>query len=122
MTPKRVQECLNDAEYYREELRALFRLGVIGIEEVARAEQIFLYIVGRIQDLVTQTPDVPQEVLEELSVHRDIYRANFSLFQSLPDVWAIDQLVPIAPLQRLNEQLLRRGGFVRHHLRQPWQD
>jgi len=107
---RRVQECLNDAEYYREELRAMFRRGVIGIEEVARAEQIFLYIVGRIKDLVAQNPDdVPQEVLEALSAHRDIYRANFSLFQSLPDVWAIDQLVPIAPLQRLNETPLRRA-------------
>ena len=65
----------------------MFRRGVIGIEEVARAEQIFLYIVGRIKDLVAQNPDdVPQEVLEALSAHRDIYRANFSLFQSLPDV------------------------------------
>jgi len=110
LTPRRVQECLNDAEYYREELRALFRRGVIGIEEVARAEQIFLYIVGRIKDVVQQHPaDVPQEVLEALSAHRDIYRANFSLFQSLPDVWAIDQLVPIAPLQRLNEKPLRRA-------------
>lgn len=110
LTPRRVQECLNDAEYYREELRAMFRRGVIGIEEVARAEQIFLYIVGRIKDLVAQNPDdVPQEVLEALSAHRDIYRANFSLFQSLPDVWAIDQLVPIAPLQRLNEPPLRRA-------------
>lgn len=109
LSPRRVQECLNDAEYYREELRALFRRGVIGIEEVARAEQIFLYVVGRIKDMVAQTPDVPQEVLEELSAHRDIYRANFSLFQSLPDVWAIDQLVPIAPLQRLNETPARRA-------------
>jgi arginine decarboxylase len=110
LTPRRVQECLNDAEYYREELRAMFRRGVIGIEEVARAEQIFLYIVGRIKDLVAQHPDdVPQEVVEALSAHRDIYRANFSLFQSLPDVWAIDQLVPIAPLQRLNETPLRRA-------------
>ncbi len=109
LSPRRLQECLNDAEYYREELRALFRRGVIGIEEVARAEQIFLYVVGRIKDVVAQTPDVPQEVLEELSAHRDIYRANFSLFQSLPDVWAIDQLVPIAPLQRLNETPTRRA-------------
>ena len=110
LTPKRVQECLNDADYYREELRAMFRRGVIGIEEVARAEQIFLYIVGRIKDLVQQNPDdVPQEVIEALSAHRDIYRANFSLFQSLPDVWAIDQLLPIAPLQRLNEPPLRRA-------------
>ena len=109
LNPRRVQECLNDAEYYREELRALFRRGVIDIEQVARAEQIFLFLVGRIKDLVAQTPDVPQEVLHELSAHRDIYRTNFSLFQSLPDVWAIDQLVPIAPLQRLNEVPGRRA-------------
>ena len=52
----RVQECLNDAEYYREELRALFRRGVIGIEEVARAEQIFLYIRGAYQGCGATAP------------------------------------------------------------------
>ncbi len=109
LSPRRLQESLNDAEYYREELRALFRRGVIDIEQVARAEQIFLYVVHRIKDMVAQIEDPPQEVLEELSNHRDIYRANFSLFQSLPDVWAIDQLVPIAPLQRLNEIPQRRA-------------
>ncbi len=109
LSPRRVQECLNDAEYYREEARALFRRGVIGIEEVARAEQIFLFVIGRIKELVARTPDVPQEVREELSAHRDIYRVNFSLFQSLPDVWAIDQLLPIAPLQRLGEVPERRA-------------
>ncbi|MGY6549406.1 MAG: biosynthetic arginine decarboxylase [Roseinatronobacter sp.] len=109
LSPRRLQESLNDAEYYREELRAHFRRGVIDIEQIARAEQIFLHVVHRIKDVVAQTPDVPQEVLAELSAHRDIYRANFSLFQSLPDVWAIDQLVPIAPLQRLNETPLRRA-------------
>lgn len=109
LSPRRLQESLNDAEYYREELRALFRRGVIDIEQIARAEQIFLHVVHRIKDTVAQMPNPPQEVLEELSAHRDIYRANFSLFQSLPDVWAIDQLVPIAPLQRLNEQPTRRA-------------
>ncbi len=109
LSPRRVQECLNDAEYYREELRALFRRGVIDIEQVARAEQIFLYVVGRIKDLVAQSDNVSPEVLEELNEHRDIYRANFSLFQSLPDVWAIDQVLPIAPLQRLNEKPGRRA-------------
>ncbi len=109
LTPRRVQECLNDAEYYREELRALFRRGVIDIEQVARAEQIFLYVVGRIKDLVAQADTVPPEVAHELNEHRDIYRANFSLFQSLPDVWAIDQVLPIAPLQRLNEPPTRRA-------------
>ncbi|TVS01807.1 MAG: biosynthetic arginine decarboxylase [Rhodobacteraceae bacterium] len=109
LSPRRLQESLNDAEYYREELRALFRRGVIDIEQVARAEQIFLHVVHRIKDMVAQIEDPPQEVLEELSAHRDIYRANFSLFQSLPDVWAIDQLVPIAPLQRLNEIPQRRA-------------
>ena len=109
LSPRRLQESLNDAEYYREELRALFRRGVIDIEQVARAEQIFLHVVHRIKDMVAQIADPPQEVLEELSAHRDIYRANFSLFQSLPDVWAIDQLVPIVPLQRLNEVPMRRA-------------
>ncbi len=109
LSPRRVQECLNDAEYYREELRALFRRGVIDIEAVARAEQIFLYLVGRIKEVVARTPDVPPEVADELAEHRDIYRINMSLFQSLPDVWAIDQILPIMPLQRLDEAPTRRA-------------
>ncbi|MFS4437032.1 biosynthetic arginine decarboxylase [Paracoccaceae bacterium GXU_MW_L88] len=109
LNARRVQECLNDADYYREELRALFRRGVIDLRQIARAEQIYLYVIGRIKDLVNQTENVPLEVVEELSAHRDIYHANFSVFQSLPDMWAINQVLPIAPLQRLNEKPNRRA-------------
>jgi arginine decarboxylase len=110
LSPRRIQECLNDATYYRGELRAQFAQGRIGLREMARGERIFLYAIGRIKEFALAQPGGAHEdvdaALDDLA---DIYHGNFSLFQSLPDMWAIDQLHPIAPLQRLNEAPDRRA-------------
>jgi arginine decarboxylase len=105
----RIQECMSDATYYREELRALFRRGQIGLREMARAERVFLYVVERIKRVAETLDEVPEEVAEALDGQADIYHGNFSLFQSLPDVWAIDQIHPVIPLQRLDETPTRRA-------------
>ncbi|MFD2205651.1 biosynthetic arginine decarboxylase [Kiloniella antarctica] len=104
----RLQESLNDASFYRTELRALFRRGYIGLREMARAERIYLHVMSKIKQLAPAFGEDPviDEQMEKLV---DIYHCNFSLFQSLPDTWAIDQLHPVAPLQRLNEQPDRRA-------------
>lgn len=99
----RLQECFNDARYYRDELRTLFSLGNISLREMARAEKIYLHITSLIKKLANQIDVLPDDMEEKFSQLVDIYHCNFSLFQSLPDVWAIDQLHPIVPLQRLNE-------------------
>ncbi len=107
LTEARLQECLNDATFYRDELRALFRRGYIDLRQMARAERIYLHLMARIKELaprITTTPEIDAQ-LEKLA---DIYHCNFSLFQSLPDVWAIDQLHPIIPLQNLNIEPDRR--------------
>ena len=99
-------ESLNDASYYRDELRANFRRGRISLPVLARAEHAHQRILGQIRAIVGQLDDI--DCNDELSLRikgmADIYHCNFSLFQSLPDVWAIDQLHPIIPLTRLHEK------------------
>ncbi|WP_380055835.1 biosynthetic arginine decarboxylase [Falsihalocynthiibacter sp. SS001] len=106
--PQRLQECINDADFYRAELRALFRRGYIDLRQMARAERIYLYLMSKIKEIAPEVgtaPDVDAH-LEQLA---DIYHCNFSLFQSLPDVWAIDQIHPMVPLQMLNTAPDRRA-------------
>ena len=102
----RLQEALNDAIYYRDEIRALFRRGQIDLQLLARAEQAFLYLLSRFKT-AAKLEDSAGQIDEQLTGFVDYYHGNFSLFQSLPDVWAIDQLHPIMPLQRLNEEPTR---------------
>ena len=110
LTRERLQECLNDATYHREELRGQFRHGRLSLRDMARGERAFRHVVGRAKEVARQGQDAPdprvETVLDDLA---DIYHGNFSLFQSLPDTWAIDQLHPIAPLQRLHEAPDRRA-------------
>jgi len=105
----RIQECLNDATYYRGELRALFGFGRIGLRQMARGERMYQYVVGRIKSVAHETEGLSEEIETALEDHADIYHGNFSLFQSLPDSWAIGQVHPMAPVQRLNERPTRRA-------------
>ncbi|MGV6807669.1 MAG: biosynthetic arginine decarboxylase [bacterium] len=104
-----IQECFNDAHYYRDAVRDLFKYGQITLRERAVAENLFLDLLQKIEKMSRSMERIPSE-LEDLSVAlSDIYYGNFSLFQSLPDVWAIDQLFPIMPIHRLNEEPNRRA-------------
>lgn len=106
----RFQEALNDATYYRDELRALFRRGQIDLDQLSRAEQGFLYLAGLFKAAI-RADETLGEIAGGLGAFTDHYYGNFSLFQSLPDVWAIDQLHPIMPIQRLNEAPTRHTIF-----------
>jgi len=108
IVPSRLQECFNDATYYRDEVRALFRRGQLDIAQLAKAERVFLYTLSRIGK-VAKEAGISEGLSEAMEGFVDYYHCNFSLFQSLPDVWAIDQLHPVIPLQRLNEQPGRRA-------------
>lgn len=108
MTRDRLQECWNDATFYRNELRALFRRGYVDLRQMARAERIYLSLMARIKALAA-ADDLDTDVDDQLEKVADIYHCNFSLFQSLPDSWAIDQLHPIVPLQMLNQTPDRRA-------------
>lgn len=108
LSAERLQECWNDASFYRNELRALFRRGYIDLRQMARAERVYLHLMARIKTLVADIEDA-SDIDEQLEKVADIYHCNFSLFQSLPDSWAIDQLHPIVPLQMLNAPTDRRA-------------
>ncbi|MDF3129810.1 biosynthetic arginine decarboxylase [Kiritimatiellaeota bacterium B1221] len=107
-----LQECLNDAVYYRDEIRNRFALGLVSLRERSLAERCFAVILRKIEKATKDMERIPDS-LEEISAARpDIYYGNFSLFQSLPDNWAIDQLFPIMPIHRLDEQPLHEGIFA----------
>ncbi len=107
LTAERVQECWNDLKYYRDEVRALFRRNQISLAMTARTERAYLYLMNRIKTVLRDPEAMTEDMREALVQAADIYHCNFSLFQSLPDVWAIDQIHPLAPLQRLHEPPMR---------------
>ncbi len=105
LTNKNLQEAYNDAIFYREEMRTMFQHGRITLRDRARGEHIFWNIVARIaREVQSMKKFVPPELQDIEALLVDIYHVNFSVFQSLPDAWAIDQLFPIMPMHRLNEK------------------
>ncbi|AWB68943.1 arginine decarboxylase [Saccharobesus litoralis] len=109
MKPQRVQECYNDAQYYRDEVRELFKRGQIDLRMRSVAETLYFSILHEIKNTLATMERMPQELAGLADSLADIYYGNFSLFQSLPDSWAIDQLFPIVPIHRLNEEPTRRA-------------
>ena len=109
LTPARLQECLNDVTFYRDEVRRNFGRGECGLRDLAKAEQLYLHLIAKMRKVADTDEWISDDVLTALEATADIYHSNFSLFQSLPDVWAIDQLHPIIPIQRLNEVPTRRA-------------
>lgn len=109
ISPKNIQEAFHDAIYYRDEIRILFKNGRISFRERATAESAFWNIMSALHREVKKMKYVPDEFEGLDSAMADIYYANISVFQSLPDSWAIDQLFPIMPIHRLNEFPSRQG-------------
>jgi len=109
ITVKNLQECYNDSLYYRDEVRALFRRGRATLSERALAENINLAILEKISQLLPQAKRISHELENLPELLSDIYYGNFSLFQSLPDIWALDQLFPVMPIHRLNEEPTRNA-------------
>lgn len=106
---QRAQECFNDAHYHRQEIRELFKRGQLDLRSRSVGENLFLAILHGVAGLLDQMERIPAD-LEGLKVSlADIYYGNFSLFQSLPDIWAIDQLFPIMPIHRLDEEPKRQA-------------
>ncbi len=97
--------------YYRDESRILFRNGQINLSEIAKIEKAYLYVLNKIKLFIKNAKTIPSDVEKKINNLADIYHGNFSLFQSLPDTWAIDQLHPIAPIHKLNQKPTRRAIF-----------
>jgi arginine decarboxylase len=87
----------------------MFNLGLLSLEFRALAERLYWATCARIRDVCRRLDESPEELADLESILSDIYFCNFSVFQSLPDSWAIDQLFPIMPIHRLNEQPTRTG-------------
>ncbi len=100
---KNIQECYNDALYYRDQTREMFRHGDLSLRDRSVSEQLFWNIISRIAREKKKLKFVAPELENIESAIADIYYCNFSVFQSIPDSWAIDQLFPIMPIHRLLE-------------------
>ena len=112
LTRKNIQECYNDANYYRDQLRMQFFYGNASLRERGMAEAIYWHIMGLIAQRLSAMSEIPEDLKEVSDNMVDFYYANFSLFQSLPDSWAIDQLFPVMPIQRLCERPTQKTVLV----------
>ncbi len=107
---RRVREVYHDATFGKERSQELFNSGVLSLRERALAEQIYVATITAVARLAQEDREEYSDIIEDLeAILTDRYFCNFSLFQSLPDSWAIDQLFPVMPIHRLNEEPLRRG-------------
>ncbi|MFD2255755.1 biosynthetic arginine decarboxylase [Luteolibacter algae] len=104
-----LQECMNDAEYYRDQVRAQFVYSAATLRERGTAEAWYWHILTRISNMIAEMDDIPEDLKELSNGLVDFYYGNFSLFQSLPDSWAIDQLFPVMPIHRLDERPKHRA-------------
>jgi arginine decarboxylase len=104
-----LQEAYHDAVEAKEEIQTLFSLGYVTLRDRAKAERLYWACCSRIVQLLRGIEHVPEELDDLEESLADIYFGNFSVFQSLPDSWAIEQLFPILPIHRLTERPTRRG-------------
>jgi arginine decarboxylase len=109
VAPRRLLECYHDALTARDEALQMFKLGLLSLPYRALAERLYWATCTRVRDAARKLDEVPEELAELEGVLSDTYFCNFSIFQSLPDSWAIDQLFPIAPIHRLGEQPVRKA-------------
>ncbi len=107
---KRVREVYHDATFDKERAQELFNSGVLTLRDRAIGEQIYLATISAVARIAQKDRDEYSDIIDDLEANLvDRYFCNFSLFQSLPDSWAIDQIFPIMPIHRLNEEPTRRG-------------
>jgi arginine decarboxylase len=112
VTKRRVREIFHDLTFDKERAQEMFNSGVFTLRERALAEQIYFATVNVLSKSIERHRDAFEDIIVDLDATMvDRYFCNFSLFQSLPDSWAIDQLFPIMPIHRLDEEPTRRGSI-----------
>lgn len=105
VTPDNLQESYNDALYYRDQMREFFHCGQLNLRVRAQGENLCLSILQRVAELAGEAEPPLPPALENLREQlAEIYYGNFSVFQSLPDAWAIEQVFPVMPIHRLAEE------------------
>jgi arginine decarboxylase len=112
ITSKNYREYYHDALDHKDELHTQFNLGLINLEDRAKGEVLFWEVCARASKFA-QSAKVQEEEFDDLKkILASKYLCNFSVFRSVPDHWAIDQLFPIMPIHRLNEQPTDYATFV----------
>ncbi|MBQ4916470.1 MAG: biosynthetic arginine decarboxylase [Muribaculaceae bacterium] len=109
LNQQRIFESWHDALQIREEALDLFSLGLLDLRTRAMIEKLFWSIAREVSDIANASKHAPEELRKVIKMLPDKYFCNFSLFQSLPDSWAIDQVFPIMPLARLDEKPTRHA-------------
>ncbi|MFN4260225.1 MAG: biosynthetic arginine decarboxylase [Gemmataceae bacterium] len=109
LSKKNLLESYHDAVQAIDEVMNLFNLGYLTIELRALAERLFWAVCSKIHKMLRDLEYVPEELSRLETLLSDTYFCNFSIFQSMPDSWAINQLFPILPIHRLNEEPTRRA-------------
>ncbi len=109
VTRKNFQEAYHDIVAAKEELLSRFNFGLISLEQRAQGERIFWQTCQKILSISRKMDYVPDELEGLEKALADTYFGNFSVFQSAPDSWAVDQLFPVMPIHRLNEEPGRRA-------------
>ena len=107
VSERRLVECYHDALTAREQVLQMFNLGLLSLEFRGLAERLYWATCAKIRDSCRKLERLPEELEDLESILSDTYFCNFSVFQSLPDSWAIDQLFPILPIHRLDERPTR---------------
>ncbi len=98
------QEVYNDAVQIKEQAMNGFKLGILSLDEVAKIETLYWELLNRIEKISLKLSFIPEDIKEITESLSSQYLSNFSVFQSTADSWAIDQVLPIAPITRLNEE------------------
>ncbi len=109
VTRKNVIEAYHDALEYKEECLTLFSLGHLTLEQRVTAENVYWALCQKILRISKELDEVPEELQPLERTLSDTYFCNFSVFQSLPDSWAVDMLFPVMPIHRLNEEPSRKA-------------
>jgi len=109
LSKKNMVESYHDALQAVDELLTMFNVGSLSLEMRAMAERLFWGVCAKLLNMVRDLDYVPEELQGLEVMLSDTYFCNFSIFQSMPDSWAIKQLFPIMPIHRLKEQPVRRG-------------
>jgi arginine decarboxylase len=109
VSERRLVECWHDALQAREQALQMFNLGYLSLSQRGLAERLYWATCARVRDQARRLHEMPEELEGLEAILSDIYFCNFSLFQSLPDSWAIGQLFPIMPIHRLGERPSRNA-------------
>ena len=110
--PKNCHEIFHDVIHLQENTIQEFTRGKMELVERAYADRIYWHLIYKIRRLSKKLNYVPRDIERLDEKLLDIYFCNFSVFQSLPDAWAIDQIFPVMPIHRLNEKPSRRAQVV----------